>query len=85
MRPRFRRARAEIVPGVAEMHPRWAAILRGEHPLSGAQRLYRRFFSLFPSPWRCKFCNAPFRGPHSGALRWLGYTPSAKNPSICAR
>ena len=26
-----------------------------------------------------------FRGPYSGALKWIGYTPSAKNPNICAR
>jgi len=82
---RLRRERAEVVPGIAPMHPRWEGILRGESPLSRAQRLYRRFFALFPSPWRCKFCNAPFRGPAAGTLRWVGYAPSAKNPNICAR
>jgi adenylate cyclase len=30
-------------------------------------------------------CNAPFRGPASGTFRWLGYSPSAKNPALCAR
>jgi hypothetical protein len=49
------------------------------------QRMYRRFFALFPAPWRCKFCNAPFKGPVAGTLRWIGYAPSAKNPAICAR
>jgi adenylate cyclase len=82
---RFRRQSAEIAPGVEQMHPRWEGILRGDSPFARAQRIYRRTFALFPSPWRCKFCNAPFRGPYSGALKWIGYTPSAKNPNICAR
>ena len=38
-----------------------------------------------PSPWRCKFCNAPFRGPYAGTMKWLGYAPSRKNPRLCAR
>ena len=48
-------------------------------------RIGRRLFGLMPSPWRCKFCNAPFRGPAAGAFRWVGYSPSRKNPNICAR
>lgn len=71
--------------GAAPMHPRWEAILRGESRLAAAQRLYRRMFALVPSPWRCKFCNAPFSGPYAGKLKWIGYSPSAKNPNICAR
>jgi class 3 adenylate cyclase len=59
--------------------------LRGETPQALGPRLGRRLFGLFPSPWRCKFCNAPFRGPSAGAFRWVGYAPSRKNPSICAR
>jgi adenylate cyclase len=77
--------RNEVAPGVVEMHPRWQRILRGESSLAGLQRVYRRMFALIPSPWRCKFCNAPFSGPSAGALKWIGYSPSAKNPSICAR
>jgi adenylate cyclase len=42
-------------------------------------------FGLIPSPWRCKFCNAPFSGPYAGTLKWVGYSPSAKNPNVCAR
>jgi hypothetical protein len=80
-----RREMVPELPGVTRMHPRWEGILRGDHPLAGAQRLYRRFFSLFPSPWRCKFCNAPFSGPVAGSLKWIGYSPSRKNASICAR
>jgi hypothetical protein len=57
---RVRKDRPEVAPGVVEMHARWEGILRGESPLSGMQRMYRRFFALMPAPWRCKFCNAPF-------------------------
>jgi adenylate cyclase len=67
------------------MEPRWEGILRGEHPLAHVHRVGRRAFGLLPSPWRCKFCNAPFKGPVAGVVRWIGYTPSRKNPSICAR
>ena len=48
-------------------------------------RLGRRAFGLIPGHGRCKFCNAPFRGPWAGAFRRIGYTPSRKNPNICAR
>ncbi len=48
-------------------------------------RLGRRVFGLIPAHGRCKFCNAPFRGPYAGAFRRIGYTPSRKNPNICAR
>ena len=82
---RLRRERPEVMPGVTEMHPRWEAILRGDSVLAPMQRIYRRTFALIPSPWRCKFCNAPFSGPYAGALKWVGYSPSRKNPSICAR
>jgi adenylate cyclase len=67
------------------MDPRWQGILRGESSRARAPRLGRRIFGLVPSPWRCKFCNAPFRGPAAGAFRWIGYSPSRKNPNICAR
>jgi adenylate cyclase len=67
------------------MEPRWESMLRGEHAFARLHRLGRRGFALLPSPWRCKFCNAPFRGPTAGVVRWLGYTPSRKNPSLCAR
>jgi adenylate cyclase len=64
---------------------KWERILRGGDPLAVAVRLNRRLFGLFPSPWRCKSCNAPFRGPAAGTFRWVGYSPSAKNPAVCAR
>jgi adenylate cyclase len=59
--------------------------LRGGDGFALAVRLNRRLFGLFPSPWRCKSCNAPFKGPASGTFRWIGYSPSAKNPAVCAR
>ena len=71
--------------GCSPMEPRWEGILRGEHQLAHAHRFGRRAFGLLPSPWRCKFCNAPFKGPVAGIVRWIGYAPSRKNPSICAR
>src|SRR6201987_2741696 len=69
----------------ASSDEQWKRILRGEGALAVAVRLNRRLFGLFPSPWRCKSCNAPFRGPASGTFRWIGYSPSAKNPAVCAR
>jgi adenylate cyclase len=67
------------------MDERWRGILRGETPMAMMPRLGRRLFALVPSPWRCKFCNAPFRGPYAGTFRSIGYAPSRKNPNICAR
>jgi adenylate cyclase len=67
------------------MDDRWRGILRGETPRAIMPRLGRRLFALVPSPWRCKFCNAPFRGPSAGTFRRVGYAPSRKNPNICAR
>lgn len=71
--------------GTPPMSARWVAILSGESALGFAQRTGRRLFALMPSPWRCKFCNAPFRGPYAGTMKRLGYTPSRKNPHLCAR
>jgi class 3 adenylate cyclase len=67
------------------MNNRWRGILRGETPMAIMPRLGRRLFALVPSPWRCKFCNAPFRGPYAGTFRRVGWAPSRKNPNICAR
>jgi adenylate cyclase len=76
---------AGLPPGVAPMSPRWHAILRGQSALALPHRAGRRLFALMPSPWRCKFCNAPFRGPYAGTMKRIGYSPSRKNPRICAR
>jgi adenylate cyclase len=76
----------EALPdGVAPMSARWVAILRGESALALTPRVGRRIFGLMPSAARCKFCNAPFKGRYAGAVKTIGYTPSRKNPRICAR
>jgi class 3 adenylate cyclase len=75
----------EAAPPSIPMDERWRGILRGETPMAMMPRLGRRLFALVPSPWRCKFCNAPFRGPYAGTFRRVGYAPSRKNPNICAR
>jgi adenylate cyclase len=67
------------------MDEHWRRIFRGETSRAIMPRLGRRLFALIPSPWRCKFCNAPFRGPYAGTFRSIGYAPSRKNPNICAR
>jgi adenylate cyclase len=76
---------SEHADGIPPMSERWAGILAGQHSLALPFRAGRRLFALLPSPWRCKFCNAPFRGPYAGAVRRIGYSPSRKNPQICAR
>ena len=58
------------------MSERWAAILRGEHPLRFAQRAGRRAFALAPASKRCKLCNAPFTGVSAVAFRLCGYGQS---------
>ena len=61
------------------MHPRWERILRGESAYARFQRMYRTAFALVPSPWRCKFYNAPFKGPVAGTLKWRsGAHPPAR-------
>ena len=67
------------------MSERWAAILRGEHPLRFAQRAGRRAFAIAPGSMRCKLCNAPFAGPSAAAFRICGYGQSRKNSQLCAR
>jgi adenylate cyclase len=78
-------ATSELPSGVPRMSARWEGVLRGNHALALPHRAGRRFFALMPSPWRCKFCNAPFRGPYAGTMKRIGYSPSRKNPHICAR
>jgi adenylate cyclase len=70
---------------IQPMSARWIAILRGESALAFPQRAGRRLFRLMPSATRCKFCNAPFKGRYAGTFNAIGYTPSRKNPHICAR
>jgi adenylate cyclase len=45
----------------------------------------RRLFRLLPSAPRCKMCNNPFGGVGGRVLGVAGFTPSRKNPNLCAR
>jgi adenylate cyclase len=84
-RPGVHRVASEHAERIPPMSERWAGILAGQHSLAFPFRAGRRLFGLLPSPWRCKFCNAPFRGPYAGAVKRIGYAPSRKNPQVCAR
>jgi adenylate cyclase len=43
-----------------------------------------RFWRVLPSSPRCGICAAPFAGPGRWIVRPLGFSPSRKNPTICA-
>jgi adenylate cyclase len=43
----------------------------------------RRLYGRLPSNPRCVICFAPFKGPGSVLMRWLGRRPFPKNPHIC--
>jgi adenylate cyclase len=56
-------------------------LLNGHRPT----RLMRTMFRLMPGPPRCKVCNNPFGGPGGKLCKLAGFTPSRKNPNVCAR
>jgi adenylate cyclase len=58
----------------------WERMLTGNYP-----RLHkmRRVWGAFPSPPRCKLCNAPFRGPGGVLMRAIGYGSSPLNRRLC--
>lgn len=58
----------------------WLMVLRGEDP---ALRRYRHILGLLPADPRCKFCNAPFRGPGAPFARFVGRGRSKLNPRFC--
>lgn len=64
-------------PTVEEM---WERMLTGNYP-----RLHkmRRVWGAFPSPPRCKLCNAPFRGPGGVLMRAIAYGSSPLNRRLC--
>jgi adenylate cyclase len=43
-----------------------------------------RLWRVLPSSPRCGICAAPFAGPGRWLVRPLGFSPSRKNPTICA-
>jgi adenylate cyclase len=47
-------------------------------------RLVRSLLSALPTSPRCGICAAPFGGVGGRLVRRLGYTPSRKNPNLCA-
>src|SRR6478609_8044278 len=60
----------------------WQKVLtQGHAPLVRARRLFR----YLPSEPRCKMCSNPFGGPAGRVLAAAGFTPSRKNPNLCAR
>jgi adenylate cyclase len=60
----------------------WEAYLRfAAQPQS---RAFKWFLRTLPSTPRCGYCGAPFAGFGGRVVRPLGYTPSRKNPNICA-
>ena len=70
-------ARPEQTPNEAL----WRAML--SEPSSPMHRR-RRIFRLMPAAPRCKTCQAPFRGPGSLAMRFVGRQPSNLNPRYCS-
>jgi len=60
----------------------WRKVLiDGHHPLKMAHRMFRHL----PGPPRCKLCHNPFGGIGGKLLRPMGFTPSRKNPNLCAK
>lgn len=60
----------------------WEAYFRYGSQPSG--RVMKRLLRALPSTPRCGYCGAPFAGLGARFVRPLGYTPSRKNPHICA-
>jgi adenylate cyclase len=59
----------------------WRMVLEGTDP---AMRRYRHILSFVPANPRCKFCNAPFRGPGATMMRMVGRGQSKLNPKFCS-
>lgn len=60
----------------------WRVILTEGH---GSLVRARRLFRVLPSDPRCKVCANPFGGVGGRVLGLAGWTPSRKNPNLCAR
>jgi adenylate cyclase len=58
----------------------WEQVLvDGYEPLRKAQKVFRRL----PHDPRCRMCLSPFSGVGGRMFRWMGRTPSRKNPNLC--
>ena len=60
----------------------WEAYLR--FMAQPQSRAIQAAFRALPATPRCGFCGAPFAGFGARVVRPFGYTPSRKNPNICA-
>lgn len=60
----------------------WRELLTNGHR---SVRFVRSINRLVPGPPRCKVCNNPFGAFGGRVFKLAGYTPSRKNPNICAR
>ncbi|HLI79493.1 MAG TPA: adenylate/guanylate cyclase domain-containing protein [Candidatus Binataceae bacterium] len=56
-------------------------LLDGHQQLIMAHRIFRHL----PSPPRCKLCHNPFGGIGGKLVGLMGFTPSRKNPNLCAK
>jgi len=56
-------------------------LLEGHQPLLRLQRVFRHL----PSSPRCKLCHNPFGGIGGKLVGLMGFTPSRKNPNLCAK
>lgn len=56
-------------------------LLEGHQPLLLSHRLFRHL----PRPPRCKLCHNPFGGIGGKLFGLMGFTPSRKNPNLCAK
>ncbi len=56
-------------------------LIEGHQPLLKAHRIFRHL----PSPPRCKLCHNPFGGIGGKLVALWGFTPSRKNPNLCAK
>lgn len=61
----------------------WRGFLDGTSPNVKVWRGFRRVLGRIPRPPRCKTCQAPFEGPLTPILRFVGKRPFEKNPRYC--
>jgi adenylate cyclase len=69
-------------PGEALSEDDWDAYWR--FAAEPSVQFFKRLLRATPSTPRCGFCGAPFAGLGGRVLRPFGYSPSRKNPNICA-
>jgi adenylate cyclase len=61
----------------------WRGMLLGTSSWHRWHRRGRGLFGALPSPPRCIICAAPFKGPFTPVLRFLGRSPHPRNPRYC--